>query len=148
MWWLVIHENIRFGAGYLSGVIFQKGKYIPVPSKDSNYDDIKEQIREHIKTKSIFVYPEMVKKRTDIYELCEFRTGIFNIAKELNIPVVPVVIDHIKYGIGGIIPSRRPCQIHIGRPYTINDDDNTINIIREWMSTRLRSMNLTKSILM
>ena len=132
-------KDVRWGGGLLSGIIFQKGKYIPVGSDESNYDQIKEQIRNHIKTKSIFVYPEIISTRRHIYELCPFRSGIFRISRELKIPIVPLVIDHIKYGQGGLIDRNQKLKIHIGKSYFIQDD-NSIKEIHSWMASKLQSL--------
>lgn len=91
-------------------------------SRDTGYHTIKEAIKNKIRTMSIFVYPErrlVQRKRGVVYE---FHTGIFKIAKELNIPIVPVVIEYLP--IQYIMRSRTQ-HIWLGAP--INPESHTID---------------------
>ena len=124
--------------GKLSGVIFQKGNYIPVDGCTGNYQKVKAQIKNHIQNKSIFVYPEKISTRRHQYDLGLFQSGIFRIASELGIRVVPIVIDHLRHQYGSIV--RCPLQIHVGSPYTITENGNEHETIHKWMAITLKGL--------
>lgn len=92
---LVARDFSQTKYGYMAESIFNDENYIPVKLGESNYDKLKKQIEKRIKTKSIYIYPEEVEGRGG-YKIAKFKTGIFKISSELNIPIVPIVWDHFQ----------------------------------------------------
>lgn len=59
-----------------------------------NYGYIRDVIQKHIENGiSIIAFPEKTKEKTSSDDIAEFRSGLFSIAKELNIPIVPLFIN-------------------------------------------------------
>lgn len=74
---------------------------IETKDKDS-YEDTKKQILEHTRQgRSIFTYITKHPKHKINY-ISKIRTGVFHIAKELDIPITPIVIDFIDTKFGSI----------------------------------------------
>ena len=113
--------------------------YIPVIKEESNYEKLVGLIQEHIKRQSICVFPELLNKRHGIYDLAEFRTGIFRIAHALGIPIVPVIFDHIPIDTIGYIKDK-PFKVAIGplvKPSSYKDVTPFVDDIRNWMQLKL-----------
>lgn len=97
---------------------------ILLPNDDKGYyDKTKEMIAHKIKSMSIYAYPESNPINGRLPDVVHpLRTGLFRIAKELNIPVVPVVIENIKRDY---ILQQRNQHIYIGQmisPYLKLDE--------------------------
>jgi hypothetical protein len=108
-------------------------KIIPMSSKQG-FDFLKTKLTEHIlvNKNSAFCYWEKSEKnfrRKHLYDLGETRTGIFYICQELQIPIVPVVIDRIITHNGFII--RQNFRIKVGNPYKIKNTKRTITNLNE-----------------
>ena len=117
-------------------------------SKRGNYQVLKTSIRKILDSGlNVCMYFDTkidyrgIKKHT--YTLQTPRTGIFNIAKELNREITPIVIDHL-YISNGIIPLQN-FEIHVGSPVKIitpRDVENTIsffkNRLRSFMTNKFR----------
>jgi hypothetical protein len=101
--------------------------------KKGLYNHIESEIKDKIKKKySIFVYTEReYYNRKNIYEMTQFRTGIFNIAKNNNISITPIVVDHGQTG-----------KVHIFDPIFIKNVDQDIKNIHKMMSSKLKSFSI------
>ena len=126
-------------------LIFKGGAKYVIPSmgkervisvdldKKNNFSLLKNEIKNKVKEGySIFAYPERdYHLRNDSYRLQNFRTGIFFIAKELNLPIVPIVYSHIDSIV------RFPVsKVYIMEPTTIRDKTD-IEKIRKKMENKL-----------
>lgn len=111
--------------------------WIPYKSGQNSFEYIKSQIRDKIKTSSIFAYPEEhVKKKRGV--VFNFRSGLFKIAKELNIPIVPVVVEYLPIQY---VAQPRTQHIWLGSPI-----DPSVNSIEEMMAkTHNFMLKYTKS---
>lgn len=123
----------------LSQIVYNSSNYIEVNKDGGSYESVKNNISKHIKTKPILGYVEDMKLRTNIYTLTTLRQGLFKIAKELNINVVPIVFDHIKYDKYGRITDRN-LKIFIGdqyQPSKYKTVDELIFSVSTWMQDKL-----------
>jgi len=61
----------------------------------SGFENLKKAMEEEIlgKGKSLVIFPEDMKLKSSSGELAPFRTGTFKLARELNIPVIPMWIS-------------------------------------------------------
>lgn len=122
---------------FFSQLIYNKDNYLEVNKNISNYNTIKEEIANY--QKSVIAYVENQRYREHIYKLTPLRTGMFHISHELNIPIIPIVIDHIKYSLDGRL-SNKPLNIFIGpqfNPHTFSSVDQYLNTISQWMQHHL-----------
>ena len=96
----------------------------------NNYENTKKEITEHINQgRSIFTY--VTKYPRDIPNfIAKIRTGIFSIAKELDIPITLVAIDYIdiKYNI----ISEQNFQIEIGDTFKVDNVQLSIHRARKF----------------
>ena len=85
----------------------------------NSYDNTKKEIEEHIKEgRSIFSYVTKTPRLGPIH-IENIRTGMFKLAKELNIPVTPIVIDYIDTTFG--IINGQNFHITIGDTFYVDD---------------------------
>ena len=88
--------------------------------KRKNYDKLKDAISQKIKTMSLWCYVENCHSRITKTKLgLPLRTGIFNIAKTLNIPITPVYVSHLTFANG--ILNNENLKIQIGKTHVINN---------------------------
>lgn len=96
----------------------------------NNYENTKKEMIEHINSgRSIFTY--VTKYPRDIPNfITKIRTGVFSIAKELDIPITLVAIDYIdiKYNI---IPDQN-FQIEIGDTFKVDNIQLSIHKARKF----------------
>ena len=99
---------------------------------------MKKNIEEKIKQDyRIFVYPEKIIKENPYkpYNLKQFKTGIFNISKELNIEIFPLVFNHLDYEFG--IIKNKELKIKILDSFFVNDQTDIDNCFKK-MSVSLK----------
>jgi len=89
-------------------------------TKDKDcYEDTKTQIKYHIDSgRSVFVYITKPPK-TRLNLLSYMRSGTFNIAKELNIPITLVCIDYVDTCFESI--TRQNFRIHVGDTFMVEN---------------------------
>lgn len=103
----------------LSVIPRDSSKYICIiertGQKGSGYESMKRIIKEHMidNGKSLIVFPENMKLKTDVNKLAPFRNGVFNLAKEMDVPIVPMWINW-------------PCQF----PSLLTSTDKILSIAR------------------
>ena len=122
---------------FFSQLIYDKDNYVEVNKNVSNFDNIKYEIANY--SKLVIAYVENQRLRENIYTLTPLRTGIFHISQELNIPIVPIVIDHMKYDSTGHV-NNKSFNIFIGprfHPHDFSSVNEYLNIISQWMQSRL-----------
>jgi hypothetical protein len=100
-----------------------------VLKKKENYNYLKEEL--NLTDKITIVYPEInFYKRNHEYDIQPFRSGIFNIARELNKKVYIVYAQHLKHICGFLFKQ----QVNIG--YEISQDYSPENA-RELIYSKL-----------
>jgi hypothetical protein len=98
----------------IKDLLIRNGEY------KNNYNSVKEKIKKYIQEgKSIFVYVSKCAYFKKGY-LGKVRTGIFSIAKDLNVPITQVSIDTIS-NWKGIINSKQNFQMKIGETFLVKD---------------------------
>jgi hypothetical protein len=109
-----------------------------------NFDKLKEAVRKKINEGySIFCYSERNHyDRKNEYDLCEFRTGMFHIAKSLNVSVTPICVDHISHTFG--ILDDTIFKIHIGDSFYVTDVDKDIKSTHSFLKRELKKMKLKR----
>lgn len=110
-------------------------------NKTKNFDELKTKIQDKIKNMSILVFVEnykRIKYTNNGRKIARLRTGIFTIAKQLNIPITPLVIDRIHSSYGRV--TEQPFRMIIGD--TFNVTDPTMDAIKTH-----KFMKLQKSIM-
>jgi hypothetical protein len=111
----------------------------PIYKEEKNsYEYIKKQISKQIQKTSVLAY--VMKPRS-----LTFRTGIFRIAKELNLTVTPIVMDTIKIENCQII--KQNFQIYIGDSFLVNDIDKDICQVKKLFKKKIKIFRDTKTIL-
>lgn len=107
-----------------------------------SFENTKKQIKEHInKNRYIFTYVTNNKKYKFNY-ISKIRSGVFHIAKELNIPITLLAIDYIDTKFG-TIPYQN-FRIHVGDTFYVEEPKNSIykckkffkNTLTEFMNTK------------
>lgn len=112
--------------------------------KDSNsYDEMKKQIQEmNEKGFYVFVYIEKCCSYITKNHLGPIRNGIFNIAKELDIPVTPVAFDRIVYNHG--VLKKQNYQICVGETFKVDNVNDSKYTTRRFLGNKIKYFNKTK----
>jgi hypothetical protein len=113
---------------------FKKDQTIPVYEKNC-FEKTQKHIEDRIKKGyNIFCYINISSKmkNNDPYYLSEFRTGMFHIAKKLNLSIVPIVFSPLSFD------TRIRFRYHIFKPIIV-EGENTIKYCRKIMQKKLRS---------
>jgi hypothetical protein len=106
------------------------------------YNSIKTQIADKISQKyCVFSYVSKGKNQKYRY-ITKIRSGMFRIANELQVPIVPVCIDYID-SVYGAIPKQR-FEIRVGNMMFVNDIKKSINIVRKFFVKTFEEMKLKK----
>jgi hypothetical protein len=108
----------------------------PIFTKEkNNYEDTKNQILKHVNEgRSIFAY--ITKYPLDIPNVINsVRTGMFSIAKELNIPITLVAIDFIDTKFNNI--TKQNFHIEIGETFNIDNISEAVYKTRKFYSKTL-----------
>ena len=111
-------------------------------SDKNNYNKLRHQIKQSIEGgENVFMYFDT--NRTNInrkrFSLMGVRNGAFNIARELDIPITPIVMDHL-YISGGIIPPQR-FEICVGESRCIRSKNDVDEILRFYKKTLNRFLS-------
>lgn len=135
----IFHPNLTFvilkGATKFAEPIFGKDRILSIDlDSTNNFENTKDIIEKRIKKNySIFSYVEKTYySRKNIYTLTEFRSGMFRIAQQLNIPITPVICEHIEYEYG-FIGKNKP-KIIILEPFYVIDIEKDIFQCRNKMA--------------
>jgi hypothetical protein len=116
---------------------------IPRKPGKNQYDTIKKDIKTQYDSGfSIFAYIE--EPSTVIGDgIGRLRSGMFSIAKELNITITPVVFDHIEYNKFGMIYNQN-YRIKIGTPFHVQDVKDSNYKVRKFFRDTLKKFKRTK----
>ena len=103
-----------------------------------HFDKVQNEIESKIKDGySIFSYIERdYYNRKGDFELCDLRTGMFSIAKNIDVNITPVCIDHIDHFYG--ITDGSVFKIKIGDTFKVTDPIKALNITKEFLSKELK----------
>ena len=134
--YMIIRKNVATKIPFFVDV----NKIIPM-SNSKGFDFLKTQVGECVLTNknSAFCYWEKCEKnvcRKHLYDIGEARTGIFTICQELQIPLVPVVIDRVITNNGFVI--KQNFRIKVGQPHKIKDIKKFIHNLQGYYRKCLR----------
>lgn len=114
--------------------IINKPLYVNGHGKN-NFDKTLKQIKNaHVHGNSIFVY---INSPSYFDYMTKHKSGIYHIAKKLNITVTPLAIGYVKT-IYGTIPDQT-INITVGDPFYVDDIKNAKYKIRTFHKTMLKS---------
>ena len=136
-------QNDRLGK-FANFIYHPDHNYLIVETEGGHYDSFKDKIKNLILAGfSIYVYPEGLVKgeRSHKYDLKPFRVGIFNIAKDFNIKIVPLVNDYVTIKH---LQGKRYKQIQgeICNPIKFKSGENIKDHVRNWMLEELNKLSL------
>lgn len=132
----ILPENLSFiafrGAVKYLNPIFGKERIISVDlDNKGNFECLEKEVEDRIKKNHIFCYVEKnYYERKDIYTLKEFRSGIFHIAKKLNITITPIVCEHFENEYGII---KNNINVTVLESIKVENVEESIKICREKM---------------
>ena len=131
-------------AKLIVGKILKDENVIYIDSKGS-YDFLKSQIEKKLKEGySIFVYPEKISKNSEnIYTLEKFKSGIFNISKQLNVKIFPLIFNHLEYEFALI--KNNNFQMESLKPISIKNDNDIDECFKNMNSSLKRIKFKNKS---
>jgi len=98
---------------------------------NSNFDQIKEKIKEKIQQTSILVFVERFSLMESNKKIAPLRSGIFSIAKDLNIPITPLLIDSVRTTNGVI--DKQPFELVIGDTMMVDVVKRDCRNVRKFM---------------
>ena len=125
----------------LENVFKEKIIYIDLDSKN-NFEIFQKEIKDKIdKGYNIYVYPEKTYyQRKDVYDLQNFKSGIFHIAKKLNLTITPIICDHSENNFGFSNYSEEKYKIKILESFKIKNVKEDIEKCFKIMKRKLKHL--------
>ena len=97
---------------------------------EDNYETTKQEILHNIKSgRHVFAYVSKPPKLRPDY-ISSVRTGLFSIAKQLNIPITLVCIDYIDTYFGAI--TKQNFRIRIGDTFMVDDVSSNVFKVKKF----------------
>lgn len=122
---------------YTGNVIFR-----PYNKRENMFNTIKTEIQKYIEKKFyIFTYISIPSKH---FGLSKLRSGIFRIAKDLNVPITPICVDYIQNNFG-YIPYQN-FRIKVGETFYIQDIQQSMNRTRNFYKKNLTEFIKNKQV--
>jgi hypothetical protein len=117
-------------------------RIITISKGKDNFDEAERAIKEKMeKGYHIVAYVEKnFQKRSHCYSIDRLSTGMFHIAKKLDVTITPVVIDHIDHTIG--IPHSNTFNIYIGKTEKILNHEIKIQEVTKLFKRQLRKFSI------
>ena len=111
----------------------------------NKYQTVKKIVKDrHDNGYSVFVYIEDPSTVIGELGVGKLRSGMFSIAKELNITITPVVFDHIEYNKFGMI-YKQNYSIKIGKSFHVKNVKNSIYRTRKFFRNNLKIFKINKN---
>lgn len=108
----------------------------------NNYSKLKKEIEDKIKCNSIFFYLNDPNSKMEKYDLGKVKTGVINIAYELQIPITPIVVDSTSHIFGAI--QEQNFRIEVGETSIIENPKIYINKIKKYYRKTINKFKLYK----
>ena len=120
-------------------------KYFIITNENGNsYERMKLEIKNHIDNgRYVFVY--VSKSASKTCYISKLRSGMFRIAKELNIPITPLVVDCIDSYYGVI--TYQNLYMHVGETFYVDDVDSDMYRTRKFFMERVEYFKRNKYIM-
>jgi lysophospholipid acyltransferase (LPLAT)-like uncharacterized protein len=110
--------------------------------KSKNYDYLKISIKRILdKGYNVFVYIEDNDKTKVPYTIKSIKSGVFNIAKDLDVPIVPIVSDSYNWK-NIFLPFPISYRIKIGSPIFVKNIKTDMDIVLNWMKKSLKLLSI------
>jgi hypothetical protein len=120
-------------------------KHFIITNENGNsYERMKLEIKNHIDN-GRYVFAYVSKPVTHDHYISKLRSGMFRIAKELNIPITPLAVDYID-SYYGIIPYQN-FYMHVGETFYIDDVDSDMYRMRKFFTERVQFFKKNKYIM-
>jgi len=121
---------------FMDGIFDPKVNHISVRREGGSFEDVRKQLHQHViqNKRSVYFYPSGAQYKA--YQFEPFRTGVFKIAAEYGIPVVPLVFSHLNS------LRNRAVHICIGRELVSNQHEELVAHGQDFF---MRKMALLKS---
>ena len=74
-------------------LVYKPNEFVVLTGDKNNFDYLKTQLADKLQRTSIWVYANSRNSRVHDYDIGRMRTGMFYIARDLNVTVTPVVIN-------------------------------------------------------
>jgi hypothetical protein len=108
----------------------------------NNYNKLKKEIENKIKSNSVFFYLNDPNSKMDKYDLGKVKTGVINIAHELKIPITPIVVDSTEHIFGAI--REQDFRIEVGETVIIKNPKLYINKIKKYYRKTINKFKMYK----
>lgn len=106
-------------------------------SKGKNYELLRDNIREKIKDRSIYVYVEDIKSRYYDYDIGRMRKGMFHIAKEIGVTITPLAVDSLKLN--------KKFEIRVGETQLVINPVESMKRVRSFLFDSKQDFRATKA---
>lgn len=128
---------------YLNGNVLEH----TIPTYTGCYNDIREKIKDTIaEGRNIFCYVSAYNK--GVYNglhISKIHTSMFRIAKELNIPILPISFDYIEIEYGRVID--QPIYIRVGDNFMVNNIDEDVKKTKKFFQNSLNRFKQLKKLI-
>jgi len=101
-----------------------------------NYDILLEKINKS--TSSICAYVSNAVSMRNKQDIGKLHQGLFAISKQLNIPIIPIVLDRIQLNSMGVV-TNKTFHIGIGKKHIVKSVDKSIEYVRNFFITNLKA---------
>jgi 1-acyl-sn-glycerol-3-phosphate acyltransferase len=128
--------------GFFLRRVYEEDRLIFVPhGSRKNYNRVEKEIKEKLSQGYyIFSFVEDIGAERNFYKIKKIRSGMFRIAKNLNVPIVPVVID-TAFWCNCIFLNPEHRMI-FGEKIFVNDIEKDMENVLKWMQRKLNILSI------
>ena len=107
-------------------LVYEPNEFVVLNSDKNNYDFLKKQLIGKVDRMSVWVYANSRNSRVHDYDVGRMRTGMFYIARDLNVTITPVVVNSYRC---------KKFNVTIGDTMYVDyvDPMNTVKKVRKFM---------------
>jgi hypothetical protein len=144
---IIIQRNLAIIMGTkcvkMSKLNYLVKHFIITNENGNSYERMKLEIKNHIDN-GRYVFAYVSKPVTHDHYITKLRSGMFRIAKELNIPITPLAVDYID-SYYGVIPYQN-FYMHVGETFYVDDVDSDMYRTRKFFTERVEYFKRNKYI--
>ena len=113
-------------------LVYEPNEFVVLNADKNNFDYLKTQLVDKLDRMSIWVYANSRNSRVHDYDVGKMRTGMFYIARDLNVTITPVVVNSFRC---------EKFNVTIGDTMFVDKVDpmNTVKTVRKFMRNCKRS---------
>ena len=110
--------------------------------KGNQFAETQKKVRDKLaEGYSVLVYPEKhFFLRNSKYDVTSLHSGIFNIVKNIDATITPIVFDHVDHNMGFVLNNN--FKIYIDRTRKINDIDVEMDTVTKLFKRKLRFFSI------